>query len=61
MISASTVSAKNLYLDEVEVKAELPKEPYDSFFQSADLVDKRWLPRELPTVERERPASFRTS
>ncbi|MEC8051226.1 MAG: hypothetical protein VX210_10575 [Myxococcota bacterium] len=59
MIGASTVSAKTLYLDEVEVKAELPKEPYDSFFQSADLVDKRWLPRELATVERERLASFR--
>ena len=33
MIGASTVSAKTLYLDEVEVKAELPKEPHDSFFE----------------------------
>ena len=59
MIGASAVSAKTLYLDEVEIKAELPKEPYDSFFQAADLVDKRWLPRELATAERERLALFR--
>ena len=59
MIGASTVSAKTLYLDEVEVKAELPKEPHDSFFQSADLLDKRWLPRGLATAERERLALFR--
>ena len=37
MIGASTVSAKTLYLDEVEVKAELPKEPYDSFFRAAEI------------------------
>ena len=61
MIGAPTVSAKTLYLDEVEVKAELPKEPYDSFFRAGDLVDKRWLPRGLATVERERLALFRAT
>ena len=59
MIGASTVSAKTLYLDEVEVVAELPKRPYDSFFRAGDLLDKRWLPRGLATAERERLALFR--
>ena len=58
MIGASTVSAKTLYLDEVEVKAELQKEPHDSFFRAGDLLDKRWLPRGLATAERERLALF---
>ena len=43
----STASAKTLYLDELEVSAELPTFEVDSFFIPRTLTGKAWMPREL--------------
>ena len=59
MTGVSNVGARTLFLDEVEVKAELPKEAHDAFFRPDGLYGKRWLPRGIATAERERLAAFR--